>query len=195
MISSEEATAIATLVGTAISIAALMYKFFKYTRAFLRDQEEIKKSITTIKSEVTHNSGKSLKDTVGQLKKACDRIETRQKILDQRSKAALHYTSESLFETDKLGKIVWLNESFRQVVREYTSSDIEGYDWVSIVSESEREGFLTEFKSCLKMSRKVDVETSCVNGATIHFIGYPYKTTGTSHDGFLIHFNKEMNNG
>jgi len=190
MITSEEATAIATLSGAALSIAVFLYKVFKSSRIFLRDQEEIRSAIETIRSEVTHNGGKSLKDTVGQLKKTCDRIEVRQKVLDQRSKAALHYTNQPLFETDKTGKLVWFNESFREIVKDYSSS-IEGHDWVALVDEGKREGFLTEFKSCLKMSRKVDVETTCVNGAKIHFVGYPYKTSSTSHEGFLIHFYKE----
>tara|TARA_Y100000592_G_scaffold97453_1_gene168233 strand:+ start:4453 stop:5031 length:579 start_codon:yes stop_codon:yes gene_type:complete len=190
IISAEEATIIATLTGALLPVLMFVYKIFKTSRVYLSEQEYIKKSIETIKAEVTHNGGKSLKDTVSQLKTTCDRIEVRQKVLDQRSKAALHYTEQPLFETDKSGKMIWANESFREITKEY-SNVTEGHDWVSIIDERLREGFLTEFKSCLKMSRKVDVETLCVNGAKIHFAGYPYKTNSRSHEGFLIHFYKE----
>jgi transcriptional regulator with PAS, ATPase and Fis domain len=190
MISAEQATIIATLTGALLPVLMFFYKIFKTSRVFLSEQEGIKKSIETIKAEVTHNSGKSLKDTVSQLKRMCERIEISQKVLDQRSKAALHYTEQPLFETDKSGKIIWTNDSFRDTTKDY-SNVTEGHDWVAIIDENLREGFLTEFKSCLKMSRKIDVETLCVNGAKIHFVGYPYKTSSTSHEGFLIHFYKE----
>ena len=85
IISAEEATIIATLTGALLPVLMFVYKIFKTSRVYLSEQEQIKNSIETIKAEVTHNGGKSLKDTVGQLKTTCDRIEVRQKVLDQRS--------------------------------------------------------------------------------------------------------------
>ena len=63
MITPEFAGAVATLVGAGIAILAFVWRIFKVTGVFLKDHEEIKVSIETIRAEVTPNSGKSLKDT------------------------------------------------------------------------------------------------------------------------------------
>tara|TARA_A100001515_G_scaffold98096_1_gene78962 strand:+ start:6800 stop:7378 length:579 start_codon:yes stop_codon:yes gene_type:complete len=190
MITPEFAGAIATLVGAGIAILAFVWRIFKVTGVFLKDHEEIKQSIETIKAEVTPNSGKSLKDTVNSLKKTCERIEVRQKVLDQRSKAALHYTNRPLFETDVKGGMTWCNESFQDLTKDNGSCD-EGFDWLTIIDDTDRTEFLKEFNSCLKMCRKVDIETKSVHGRRIHFIGFPYKINKGVHEGFLIHLYEE----
>tara|TARA_Y100001938_G_scaffold141455_1_gene211250 strand:- start:405 stop:980 length:576 start_codon:yes stop_codon:yes gene_type:complete len=190
MITGEEATTLSAIIGLAGMVLGILWRVFKVSRVFLKDHEEIKQSITTIKSEVTPNGGGSLKDVCNSLKKSCDRIESRQKVLDQRSKAALHYTDRPLFETDKLGRIMWSNEAFQNVTRE-NGDFSEGFDWIAVIEENHRDDFLREFNSCLKMCRKVDIETVSVNGGDIHFVGYPYRVNKESHEGFLIHLNKE----
>jgi|TARA_B100000085_G_scaffold278281_2_gene299867 PAS domain-containing protein len=189
MITPEFAGAVATLVGAGIAILAFVWRIFKVTGVFLKDHEEIKVSIETIRAEVTPNSGKSLKDTVNSLKKTCDRIETRQKVLDQRSKAALHYSDRPLFETDVNGRLTWCNASFQELTKDNGSCK-EGFDWLTVIDDDRREDFLKEFNSCLKMCRKIDIETVSVHGRIIHFVGYPYTVDTDVHEGFLIHLYK-----
>jgi hypothetical protein len=124
------------------------------------------------------------------LRRTCDRIEVRQKVLDQRSKAALHYTNRPLFEVDTLGRMNWYNEAFGDLTRDNGNCD-EGFDWLTIIDDQEREGFLKEFNSCLQMCRKVDIETVSVHGRRIHFVGFPYKISNGIHEGFLIHLYRE----
>jgi hypothetical protein len=186
MITPEFAGAVATLVGAGIAVVGVLYKAFTFVKKFQTCQEEVKESIKIIKAEVTPNSGKSLKDTVNSLKKACDRIEARQKVLDQRSKAALHYNEIPLFETDIKGRLNWCNESFLEVTRDNGSCS-EGFDWLTVIEDDRRDDFLTEFNSCLKMCRKIDIETVSTHGRQIRFIGYPYKIAKGIHEGFLIH--------
>lgn len=176
---------IATLLGMAGSLLLFLWKIFKNIKQFVSDQEIIKKSLNDIKAEVTQNGGKSIKDVVNSLKSTAERIETRQKILDQRSKAALHYTERPLFETDKAGKLIWSNEAFQKLTQE--NGVLEGHDWLSMISEDHREAFISEVKSCLRMCRKIIIETESVNGDRISFLGYPYKTGSDTHEGFLIH--------
>jgi len=190
MLSQEEFTAVATLVGMIGSVVIFLWKVFKTSKIFLRDHEEVKKSIETIKSEVMPNGGTSIKDTINCLKDTCQRIEITQKVLDQRSKAALHYTGRPLFETDKVGRVTWSNESFQELTKEHGKFS-EGLDWICIIDEEEREEFLKEFSSCLEMCRRVDIETESVDGQKIHFLGYPYRISEKSHEGFLIHLYKE----
>jgi len=192
MITPEFAGAVATLVGAGIAVLGTLYKAFSYFKSFQRCQEEVKESIRIIKAEVTPNSGSSLKDTVNSLKRTCDRIEVRQKVLDQRSKAALHYNNSPLFETDVKGRMTWCNESFLEKTRDNGSCS-EGFDWLTVIEDDRRDDFLTEFNSCLKMCRKIDIETVSVHGRPIHFVGYPYKIAKGIHEGFLIHLYSQEN--
>ena len=180
-----------TLAGIVTSITVFLWKkLLKPAIRLMDDHEEIKKSIDIIKGEVTPNGGGSLKDAVNSLKQTCKNIETTQKVLDQRSKASLHYHDRALFEVDKLGGMKWFNERFESLTED-NGTPTEGFDWVSIVDESEREDFVKEVTSCLEMCRKIDIETKSVHNQTIHFLGYPYRIADKDHEGFLIHLYKE----
>ena len=184
---SEIIAIVLPLLGAIGGLFAFVWrKLIKPANGFLKDHEKIKASIQTIKEEVVTNGGRSLKDAVIQLKGTCDRIEDRQKVINKRSKASLHYQNEALFETDEDGKLIWINDKFYQVTGE-TLTNMEGYNWVTIIDEPEREGFLKEFLSCIEMCRKVDIETISVDGKKIRFVGYPYKITDKAHQGFLVH--------
>lgn len=188
MLSQDQAAAIATLSGALGAALVSLWRIFKYCRKFLDEQAQIKDHLKIIKQEVTPNGGGSMKDTINNLKYVVDRIEVRQKILDQRSKATLHHTSHPLFETDKDGRLTWYNEALREQTLE--NGSLEGHDWFSIVDEDAREAFITEIKSCLRMCRKIDIETVSVNGCLIRFVGFPYKVGNSSHEGFLVHLFK-----
>ena len=184
---SEIIAIVLPLLGAIGGLFAFVWrKLIKPANGFLKDHEKIKASIQTIKEEVVTNGGRSLKDAVVCLKATCERIEDRQKVINQRSKASLHYQNEALFETDEDGKLIWINDKFYQVTGE-TLTNMEGYNWVTIIDEPEREGFLKEFLSCIEMCRKVDIETTSMSGKTIRFVGYPYKITDKAHQGFLVH--------
>lgn len=188
MLTQDQAAAIATLIGACIPFFVGIWRVIKYLRKFLDEQRQIKDHLKVIKQEVTPNGGGSMKDIINNLKLAVDRIEIRQKILDQRSKATLHHTDHPLFETDKEGRLTWYNEALRDQTLE--NGSLEGHDWFSIVDEDSREAFITEVKSCLRMCRKIDIETISVNGCTIRFVGFPYKVGNSNHEGFLIHLLK-----
>ena len=192
MISLDEAVALVSLAGTVITVFIFLRKAVKTSKIFLQDQEEVRKSIETIKSEVTLNGGGSMKDAIHCLKDTCQRIEVTQQVLDQRSKAALHYTERPLFETDQVGGVTWSNESFQELTKE-NGDFSKGLDWISIINEEERAEFLKEFTSCIEMCRRIDIETESVDGNKIHFLGYPYRISEKSHKGVLIHLHKENN--
>lgn len=138
-----------------------------------------------IKKEVQPNGGSSMKDTINDLKISVDRIEVRQQIIDQRTKAGLHYKSQPLFEINNSGNIVWYNEAFKKLTEE--NGTIEGRDWFALIEENFRPAFIEEINSCLRMGRKIDIDTVSQNGKFIHFVGYPYKIDQNNHEGFLIH--------
>lgn len=185
-ITVDEIAAIVSVIGAIVSAVIFLWRIFRMTRTFMKDQEEIKTCIKEIKNEVTYNGGSSLKDMVKGLNETCEMMNVRQQIFDQRSKAALHYQDRCLFETDKDGNLVWANEQFYQDTVGY--GDISGgVDWITVVDDDEREDFLTELKSCLEMSRRIDIETVSVDNRKLHFSGYPYRVGDGCHEGFLIH--------
>ena len=191
MLDAESLAIVGSLAGIISSCGIFMWKkLVNPAIKFLKDQEEIKQSIKTIKSEVVTNGGTSIKDAVNCLTVTCENIEKTQKVLDQRSKASLHYHDRALFEVDKFGRISWFNEKFELLVSDGDQHS-EGFDWVNIVDESEREDFVKETTSCIEMCRKIDIVTNSIDNEKIHFLGYPYRITENEHEGFLIHIYKE----
>lgn len=163
----------------------IFFKVVKPTLKFIDKHEDLSESIDTIKKEITTNGGGSLKDVVCKLGDTCGRIEESQRIIEQRSKAALHYNSTALFETDNAGRLVWTNESFNELTGKSTDS-LEGRDWITYVHEDEREDFIHELNSCLSMNRRLDKETKTSDDMDVRIVGFPYKLNEDEQGGFLI---------
>jgi PAS domain-containing protein len=182
----ENITFIFSLLGGVITFLSVIWvKIIKPIFQIIDNQEDITKSIETIKKEVTTNGGNSIKDAIIDLKGTCSRIESRQKIIEQRTKAALHYNNVALFETDEQGRLTWTNSNFYDLTSDSVTS-VEGYDWLTYIKEDEREDFFTEFKSCLEMNRKFVKESTNCENQKIKFVGFPYKINEQSHGGFIV---------
>lgn len=170
-------------IGTFCSLAWV--KIIKPTVKFVRGQEEITKSIDTIKKELTTNGGNSLKDAVVDLRFTINRMEKRQKIIEQRTKAALHYNDVPLFEIDNNGRLTWTNNNFYELTQDVINS-ADGYDWLNYIQEDQREELFDELKSCLEMNRKLAKTVQTVDGKTVKLTGFPYRINEKEHGGFLI---------
>jgi hypothetical protein len=168
-------------VGTFLSI--LWVKVINPIIKFINHQDDIKLKIDDIKKELSTNGGNSLKDSILDLRKVCHRIEIRQKIIEQRTKAALHYSSLPLFETDNEGRLIWSNSLFYQFA---DSVDVEGYDWLNLIIEEDRDDLLEEFKSCLNTNRKFAKETLTHNNKPIVLTGFPYRISDSEQGGYLV---------
>jgi len=172
-------------------------KFLKPIVKLCKNQDFFVESVEEIKKELTTNGGSSLKDAIIGMKESCERIENRQRVIIQRTKAALHYSSTALFETDKEGRLIWSNVNLIDLTKRSNtwSKDanymVEGFDWISLFKEEDREAVLSEFKSCLAMNRRFIKETELINGVTVRLLGYPYKITDTEHGGFLVSITEE----
>lgn len=164
-------------------LGAVWVKVLKPAMKFIDKHDDVVESINTIEQELTCNGGASLKDAVVSLNRTCVRIEDKQTVMEQRTKASLHYSKTPLFETDAKGRLVWSNASFRQLTGQ---SDIKGYDWITYIHEDERQEFLKEFNSCLNMSRKFSKEVDTSDGRNVRMTGYPYKLNDNKQGGFLI---------
>jgi len=98
---------------------------------------------------------------------------------------------------DKEGRLIWSNANLIELTKRSSNSwnknanyMIEGFDWISLFKEKDREGVLSEFKSCLSMNRRFIKETELINGVKVSLLGYPYKIT-TEHGGFLVSITEE----
>jgi PAS domain-containing protein len=182
----ENITFIFSLLGGVVTFLSVIWvKIIKPIFQIIDNQEDLTKSIETIKKEVTTNGGNSIKDAIIDLKGTCSRIESRQRVIEQRTKAALHYNNVALFETDEQGRLTWTNSNFYDLTANSLTS-VEGYDWLTYVKEDEREDFFSEFKSCLEMNRKFVKESTSCDNQKIKFVGFPYKINEQSHGGFIV---------
>lgn len=182
----ETITLIISIIGGIGTLLSFVWaKVIKPIIKILKNQDIFAQSIENIHKELSTNGGNSLKDAVVDLKNTCNRIENTQKIMEQRTKAALHYSNIALFETDNQGRLIWTNNKFYELTSN-SVNDVDGYDWLSYIEESDRKSFLTEFKSCLSMNRKFVKVTKNCDGNQIKLIGFPYKLNDNTHAGFLI---------
>jgi PAS domain-containing protein len=182
----EHITFIFSVLGGAITLLSVIWvKIIRPIFQIIDNQETITKSVETIKKELTTNGGNSIKDAIIDLRGTCSRMESRQKVIEQRTKAALHYNNVALFETDEQGRLTWTNSNFYDLTSDSVTS-VEGYDWLTYIKEEEREEFFTEFKSCIDMNRKFLKETQNCNNEHVKFVGFPYKINDRSHGGFII---------
>ena len=174
------------IIGILTFLAFVWGKIIKPSIDLLDSHNHVLKSIEIIKKEVITNGGSSIKDAVNGLVDTCNRIEKRQKVIEQRSRSALYHHSEPLFETDKHGNLIWINQKFSDITGQ-SLHDLEGYNWMTYIHEEDRESFIGEFSSCLKMCRKFELEVKCTNGKIVKFIANPYKTGESEHEGFLFY--------
>lgn len=170
-------------IGTFCSLAWV--KVIKPTAKFVKGQEEITTSIQTIKKELTTNGGNSLKDAIVDLRSTVNRMEKRQKIIEQRTKAALHYNDAALFEIDNHGRLTWTNNNFYELTQDVISS-VDGYDWLNYIVDEDREDLFDELKSCLEMNRKLVKTVKTVDNKTVKIMGFPYRINEQEHGGFLV---------
>ena len=160
-------------------------KFLKPIVKLCKNQDYFKETVEEIRKELQTNGGSSLKDAIISMRESCVRIENRQKVIIQRTKAALHYSNMALFETDESGRLIWSNANLCELTKDIVTS-VEGFDWINLFTEDEREEVLTEFKSCLHMNRRFSKISNMQNGKTVRLLGYPYRISDSEHGGFLI---------
>jgi hypothetical protein len=150
-----------------------------------KNQDFFVESVQEIRKELKTNGGNSIKDAIINLRDTCQRIENRQRVIVQRTKAALHYSNVPLFETDETGRLVWSNANLCEITKNIVNS-LEGFDWINLFKEEEREEVMNEFQSCLKMNRRFSKDAELQNGTQVRLLGYPYRISDQEHGGFLI---------
>jgi hypothetical protein len=182
----EYITIFLTIVGGLCTFGSLVWiKFLKPVLKLVKNQDFFTESVKELRKELMTNGGNSLKDSIIELKKICTIIDKRQRVIEQRTRASMHYNEIALFETDNDGRLVWNNIHLHKFIDE-SNLFLEGYDWINIVNEEERSDVLSEFKSCIEMNRRFNKVTHNSDGKPLRLIGYPYKISDEEHGGFLV---------
>ena len=177
-------------IGSVIGFFTFLWKkFINPLIKLVKNHDVFIKSVDDLRllmeKELKTNGGNSIKDAIINLRDTCQRIENRQRVIVQRTKAALHYSNVPLFETDETGRLVWSNANLCEITKNIVNS-LEGFDWINLFKEEEREEVMNEFQSCLKMNRRFSKDAELQNGTQIRLLGYPYRISDQEHGGFLI---------
>lgn len=176
------------VTGVLIPLAGWFWiKVVKPLTNLLNQTEASMLAIKELQDEITAHGGKTLKDTVKNMRTSLANIRVDQKVTKERCKAALQYAEIALFETDKNGKLVWGNNLFFDLdTVDSLNTNLKGFDWISLLRENDQQETLEQFKSCLDMNRTFVRQTRLGNGRPIRMQGHPLRTSDDQNDGFLI---------
>lgn len=172
---------IGTLLGSLIwfyrKTVRPMVRYFNKLAACMEDHGQLIKNVETIKKEITTNGGSSIKDAI-------NRIEKRQLIIDERTRAMFYGKDKPIFEIDNVGNIQWGNKAFHKLMGH---KNLSGLDWVSLVDEPDRKGFLSELASCGATGRELNYEVHTDEGQAVLY-GFPFKDKKVNQNyGFLVY--------
>lgn len=182
----EYITIFISIIGGLFTFGSLLWiKFLRPVLKLVNNQDLFTESVKELRKELMTNGGNSLKDSIIELKKICKVIDKRQRIIEQRTRASMHYNEVALFETDNEGRLIWNNIHLHKFIGD-SNLFLEGYDWINIVNEEDRNSVLQEFKSCIEMNRRFNKVTRTSDGKQLRLIGYPYKISDEEHGGFLV---------
>ena len=182
----EYITIFLSIIGGLFTFGSLLWiKFLRPVLKLVNNQDLFTESVKELRKELMTNGGNSLKDSIIELKKICKVIDKRQRIIEQRTRASMHYNEVALFETDNEGRLIWNNIHLHKFIDD-SNLFLEGYDWINIVNEEDRSSVLQEFKSCIEMNRRFNKVTRTSDGKQLRLIGYPYKISDEEHGGFLV---------
>lgn len=182
----EYITIFISIIGGLFTFGSLLWiKFLRPVLKLVNNQDLFTESVKELRKELMTNGGNSLKDSIIELKKICKVIDKRQRIIEQRTRASMHYNEVALFETDNEGRLIWNNIHLHKFIGD-SNLFLEGYDWINIVNEEDRNSVLQEFKSCIEMNRRFNKVTRTSDGKQLRLTGYPYKISDEEHGGFLV---------
>lgn len=121
--------------------------------------------------EFKPNGGGSMKDSL-------NRIETRQLIKDQKDRALSNDALFGIWESDPEGRCTYVNRTYQRITG-YGFESLEGFGWVNIILDKDRDRVLQEWESALKQQREFysefRIETPDGKVTPVISVGHPLK--------------------
>lgn len=137
--------------GTAL--AGLMYKSGSVTFRFVKKQvdslREDREKLHVVFQEVTPNHGSSIKDKINKLEIAVNRNNELTEKIFFRQRWLMENQDSPIFETDKDGSFIWVNERFARLFLK-SSSFFLGNGWKNVIHPEDREKVESHWNKSVK---------------------------------------------
>jgi len=133
------------------TISAYMFLVYKKLKPYTTITDDIRQ----IRTELTSNSGKSLKDLVNKIKADVESNTDLTKTIMCRQRWILDNRSEPIFEADEKGNFTWVNEAFIKITKR-SCYDLLGNKWKNIIAEDERDSIFNHWDRAIKEKRNFE---------------------------------------
>lgn len=136
------------IIGS-ITILGISIRGYIIGKKYIDDNTTMHNMVKKIYSEITPNHGSSIKDKVNKIE---TRINEQNESIDKISKRQywiLDNEPRCLFETDDEGRFLWINKSFKDLIKRDTEF-VLGFGWKNIIHDEDREVVVDKFASCIK---------------------------------------------
>lgn len=133
----------------------------------------IESKIDALVSELSPNSGKSLRDLI-------EKINENTGYNREYQRAILDDDAKMVFETDSHGHIRWANNTFLMNIKK-TLDQLKDYGWLNLITVEYRDDVREEWDSCMEDKREFNYifEISCPGGPIkVNMIAVPIKVGG-----------------
>lgn len=136
---------------TLVAISGFMVIFYNKIKPYTTITDDISK----IKTELTSNSGSSLKDLVKKIEVDVESNTNLTKTILCRQRWILDNRNEPIFEADEKGNFTWVNEAFVKLTKR-SRIDLTGNKWKNIIAEFDRDSVFNHWDSAIKEKRNFE---------------------------------------
>ena len=133
---------IGQVIGAAIGISGSIWGFIKWV---IKPVKSFLKKIETIHSELTPNSGGSIKDSIAVIKESVLKTEKYQK-------ARLSHEDVGYFDADETGQITWANRAFLRLLR-VGEEEVLGNGWKNFLYYKDKQRVIEEWETSIEDKR------------------------------------------
>lgn len=120
---------------------------------FIRDVSSAAASVQGMSEQFKNNGGSTMKDALDGLQKSVLRIEQRQIMGEQRTKAVMNSNTDvGYFETNEKGECLWASRGYLRLVGR-SLEDVTGNGWIGVIAPEDRKRVVEEWHDAVEQSR------------------------------------------
>jgi PAS domain-containing protein len=131
------------------AVIGILLKLYFWLRKQWKDVSDVHSMVRTIFSEITPNSGTSIKDKINCIERDLSDQNISIEKITRRQFWLLENEQRLIFETDAEGKFLWINKRFKDLIKRDLSF-VEGNGWKNVVHDDDRDEVIDKFQSCIK---------------------------------------------
>lgn len=121
--------------------------------AFVRELSTAINSVNGIKAQFENNGGSTLKDAIDNLQKSVLRIEQRQIMGEQRTKALMNSDpTKNFFEANEKGECLWASVGYLRLTGK-SLEDVRGNGWIGVIAPEDRKRVVEEWSDAVTQNR------------------------------------------